>query len=438
MGQYSNVVTTNTGMRLIELSAQMEKPILFTRLDIGNGYPADGEDPKTYTGVINKQLACPNLKVAKITNPDVAQARWAVYFAFSNDSVSTGFYMQEIGLYARVYSLDYTDKGWNGYKGEEVLFGYAYAMKDDSGAIKADWLPDKATPLNTMEFVIHVSVGNASSVTCEVTNETLARAEDLSNHITDPDAHKDIFNKYVRIAGDTMTGDLIVPTVHGNLDGTAAMATSDANGHDISTSYFSRINDTAYPVDINQNLDKAIREGIYDITLDAGYGIGGDANQRYGRLLTFNKLLDSDGATDADWRWQIFLSTIGNILTRQKINGGAWTDWLRLLTSNDLSSITSSINNVKSQAGVIAGYVGNANAWWVKFGGTIPLIIQGGYDLGQSGNWPIAFPHALLGISGDYSGSGGDEDWGPSISGNRTGWNAGSSGSNLRVFGIGY
>lgn len=64
-------------------------------------------------------------------------------------------------------------------------------------------------------------------------------------------------------------------------------------------------------------------------------------------------------------------------------------------------------------------------------------FLQGGYNTGKSGSWAIAFPHALLGISGDYSGSN-DMDWGPSISGNTTSWSAGSSGSNVRVIAIGY
>ena len=63
---------------------------------------------------------------------------------------------------------------------------------------------------------------------------------------------------------------------------------------------------------------------------------------------------------------------------------------------------------------------------------------QGGYAPGKSGSWAIAFPHALLGISGDYSGDGGKMDWGPSISGNTTGWSANGSGSGVRVIAIGY
>lgn len=44
------------------------------------------------------------------------------------------------------------------------------------------------------------------------------------------------------------------------------------------------------------------------------------------------------------------------------------TPFTRFLDTNDLSA-----------AGVVAGNVSNASAWWVKLGGAIPLIIQGGY-----------------------------------------------------------
>jgi len=66
------------------------------------------------------------------------------------------------------------------------------------------------------------------------------------------------------------------------------------------------------------------------------------------------------------------------------------------------TDIMSYIANVQSQAGVVAGNVSNANAWWVKLGGVIPLIIQGGYgSVGKyqtaTFTYPVAFPSAALG-----------------------------------------
>lgn len=61
------------------------------------------------------------------------------------------------------------------------------------------------------------------------------------------------------------------------------------------------------------------------------------------------------------------------------ING---TPFKRFLDTDDLSA-----------AGVVAGDVSNANAWWVKLGGAVPLIIQGG-NCGTSTTigFPVAFP----------------------------------------------
>lgn len=64
----------------------------------------------------------------------------------------------------------------------------------------------------------------------------------------------------------------------------------------------------------------------------------------------------------------------------------------RFLDTDDLSAV-----------GVVAGDVSNANAWWVKLGGTIPLIIQGGkmdvaYDSSTQISYPISMS-CVLGVS---------------------------------------
>lgn len=56
------------------------------------------------------------------------------------------------------------------------------------------------------------------------------------------------------------------------------------------------------------------------------------------------------------------------------------TPFKRFLDTDDLSA-----------AGVVAGDVSNPNSWWVKLGGTIPLIIQGGHASVNNGNY-VGFP----------------------------------------------
>lgn len=49
--------------------------------------------------------------------------------------------------------------------------------------------------------------------------------------------------------------------------------------------------------------------------------------------------------------------------------------------------------------GVIAGDVSNANAWWVKLSGAVPLIIQGGYNKVQATvTFPISFSNSALSV----------------------------------------
>lgn len=59
------------------------------------------------------------------------------------------------------------------------------------------------------------------------------------------------------------------------------------------------------------------------------------------------------------------------------------TPFKRFLDTDDLSA-----------AGVVAGDVSNANAWWVKLGGAIPLIIQGGIG-GGSFVYPLSLSKVL-------------------------------------------
>lgn len=101
------------------------------------------------------------------------------------------------------------------------------------------------------------------------------------------------------------------------------------------------------------------------------------------------------------------VAEVGNILDFHEKSADTADYSLRLASSggklmvND-TDIMSYINNVKSQAGVVAGNVSNANAWWVKLGGTIPLIIQGGYgsvgrDQTATFTYPVSFPSAVIG-----------------------------------------
>ena len=51
-------------------------------------------------------------------------------------------------------------------------------------------------------------------------------------------------------------------------------------------------------------------------------------------------------------------------------------------------------------AGIVAGDVSDPNSWWVKLGGTIPLIIQGGYGWVKGSSTEFTFPVSFSVILG--------------------------------------
>ena len=82
------------------------------------------------------------------------------------------------------------------------------------------------------------------------------------------------------------------------------------------------------------------------------------------------------------------------------------TDFAKtLLSKGSADDVRSAIGAVNaSGAGVVAGNVSNSNAWWVKLGGTIQLIIQGGYnEVRSTVTFPISFSNAALGVMATLS-----------------------------------
>ena len=104
---------------------------------------------------------------------------------------------------------------------------------------------------------------------------------------------------------------------------------------------------------------------------------------QYGQLIN----LPADSSNELAQLW--ISQTSGQMYHRGGNRGTPINDvpFTRFLDTDDLSAV-----------GVVAGDVSNANAWWVKLGGAVPLIIQGGIVNGEH-SFPIAFsmPFTALG-----------------------------------------
>ena len=187
MAEFHNITVTNDGMKLISLASAMQKPIVFDRMDIGDSRPADASKVASLTAVVSKRIEATISDIRVVTNADVSEARYRILGKYSNSTLTTGFKLSEVGVIAHVESNYYQDSGWNGYAGENLLFGYFYA---DDG--KEDWLPSKDTPMDDLQMGAYFTVSNATSIAVYINEEDNVSRSDFNAHLTDKNAHSDV------------------------------------------------------------------------------------------------------------------------------------------------------------------------------------------------------------------------------------------------------
>lgn len=180
MAEFHNITVTNDGMKLISLASAMQKPIVFDRMDIGDSRPADASKVASLTAVVSKRIEATISDIRVVTNADVSEARYRILGKYSNSTLTTGFKLSEVGVIAHVESNYYQDSGWNGYAGENLLFGYFYA---DDG--KEDWLPSKDTPMDDLQMGAYFTVSNATSIAVYINEEDNVSRSDFNAHLTD-------------------------------------------------------------------------------------------------------------------------------------------------------------------------------------------------------------------------------------------------------------
>lgn len=185
MAEFHNIVVTQAGLKLIALSAAMEKPIVFDRMDLGDSRPSDASAIATMTAIVDKKIEGTISDIGVVNNTDASEARYRILAKYSNSTLDKGFKISEVGVIAHVESNYYKDDGWNGYAGEEELFGYFYT---DEG--KEDWLPSKDTPMDDLQMGAYFSISNAASVAVYINEENNVNIITFNNHLNDVNAHK--------------------------------------------------------------------------------------------------------------------------------------------------------------------------------------------------------------------------------------------------------
>lgn len=167
MAQYPKITLTNSGLNMIAES-QGGTELIFTKMIMGDGELASGEDIKVLTGVKNAMLTVP---LQGFLNQGEGQVR--LRFAISNETLNTGFFAREIGVYAKL-----------GESGAEQLYAYTNAGN------KSDYMPDKSVPLDSQILDLYIIVGNATDVSAVLDgNASYATMLDLAEHNANKDTH---------------------------------------------------------------------------------------------------------------------------------------------------------------------------------------------------------------------------------------------------------
>lgn len=221
-----------------------------------------------------------------------------------------------------------------------------YAVTSDSAP---DYLPPEGgSTAVSQEFAVYIAASNASDVNVSIDPGALATMGyvqlSINAHNEDPESHQDIREK---ITNDINAHNAL-ETAHPSLDFIKSLSVASDGIH-----YRTRNGETDQVLDLINQLQATLSQG----TVPSG----------------------NTGSLAA------LLSGIVHQIAALSGKPNWWET-----PKNNFETL--------SAGGVVAGNVSNANAWWVKLGGAVPLIIQGGrHTTGSTGfNLPIGYPNNIL------------------------------------------
>lgn len=326
MGAFGGFTLTNKG-RNLQAKAQVGAVLNYTRAAIGDG-TLTGQSIITLTALISAKKTLLITKLRMIP-PD----RAAVGTIISNQSITTGFYFREIGIFAQD-----PDEG-------EILYAYA-----NSGS-NAEYLPPAGGP-DVIEKSIDmlVVVGRASQVTATIDSSLVfATLTDVNDALNDAKQYTDeaVGDIVINDASTTQKGIVQLDNTVGGSQSTdkavvpKALLDSLALKQDVLrladnfVAATKLINDTSAPVYPNGVSMFKVSSGSgwpaangYVLTFRAGSG----GYQIFYEMYTGNVQTDK---TARQW-------------TRSKRDSNAfWQDWSRALTEVDLTAINTEMAAVK-------------------------------------------------------------------------------------------
>lgn len=442
MPNWNGLVLTKKG-QLLQAKVGTGVVLALTKMKLGSGVLPSGTSLEDLTDLVTPEQNVGIASKEVLTDQKMCK----ISATITNVGLSAGYYVRELGVFAND-----PDDG-------EIL----YAVTSDSAP---DYLPPEGgSTAVSQEFAVYISASNASDVNVSIDTGALATMGYVETAIADHNslatAHPNLdFVTQLNAAADglhcrTRNGqsDQVIDLINqlqatlsqgtvpsGNTGTLAALLSGivhqikalsgKSNWWDTPKNNFETLSadditgilpvahggtgtDSLANVTVGKAGTLVGNAGLWDYL----HRVGGDptlpttnaalnalgvfisqfytnnkiANQptRYGQLLN----LPADKRNESAQLW--IEQPTGRMYYRGGNSSIAINDtpFKRFLDTDDLSA-----------AGVVAGNVSNANAWWVKLGGAVPLIIQGGYTwVGSRSDIMVTYPISLskvLGIAG--------------------------------------
>jgi hypothetical protein len=179
MSNYNKIIPTLAGSNLLVEAIESKKPLIFTRIALGDGTLTESESIESLTALKHPMAQNTVQSINSRGNGEID-----VVATISNASVTSGFYARELGVFAKV-----------GDTGTEKLFAYTNA-----GA-QASYTP-AGTSLDEKLITVTFYIGNDVNVKINLNSQLYITQAALDAHNSATNAHQDAFNKKLDITSN--------------------------------------------------------------------------------------------------------------------------------------------------------------------------------------------------------------------------------------------
>lgn len=182
MSNYNKIIPTLAGSNLLVEAIKSKKPLIFTRIALGDGTLTESESIESLTALKHPMAQNTVQSINSRGNGEID-----VVATISNASVTSGFYARELGVFAKV-----------GDTGTEKLFAYTNA-----GA-QASYTP-AGTSLDEKLITVTFYIGNDVNVKINLNSQLYITQAALDAHNSATNAHQDAFNKKLDVSSNQYT-----------------------------------------------------------------------------------------------------------------------------------------------------------------------------------------------------------------------------------------